>query len=241
MSYEIARGGSDAPRQSIPPAEYCPVSIGARLIGDRWTLLVIRELLVGASGFNDILRGLPGISRTLLAGRLRHLEHLQLVTRRPTPEGSGRKDYVLTESGAALWPLIEAIGRWAVEWKLPPPEESDVDLSLLLWRISQGIDTASLPRPDMCVEFRFLDADPARGYIRISGRGARRSACIGAPEHEADVVITANPRTLLALWFGQIPYAEAASRGLIRFEGPPALVRQAPSWFRLSPFAERTD
>ena len=117
-------------------ADYCPISIGVDVLGDRWTPLVIRELMVGAHGFNEIHRGIPRISRSLLAGRLRQLERLGLVVRHAGAAGKpGRYD--LTPAGEALTPIVWAMGQWAAEWKFGEPTEQDCDGLSVIWRLHQ--------------------------------------------------------------------------------------------------------
>lgn len=218
----------------IPPAEYCPVSIGAKLLGDRWTLLIVRELLVGAHGFNEIRRGLPAISQTLLADRLRYLARLGIIIREAHGARGTRTNYSLTPGGQALRPVIEALGAWTTAWHFPPPTSEVSDPAILLWRIFQGLDRSRLP-PRFGMEFRFLEGEPSRGWIDIDRRHSR--VCTGSPEGEIDVVVSATPTTLNSVWFGFIGVRSALSSGALQLDGPPALVRDFATWFRGSPFA----
>lgn len=222
----------------VLPEEYCPVSIGARVIGDRWILLIVRELLTGSTRFNDIHRGLPGISRTLLSTRLGFLTRQGIVNRVPTvPAGSGHHEYVLTSAGLGLRSVIEAIGTWTVDWKLPRPAETQANVPLLLWRLHQNIDRSALPSGRISMEFRFPGSDPSGGWIKIDSKGS--DACLGAPEHDVDLIVTTSPHILNDLSFGYRTCANVKAAGEIRFEGPPSLERGFTSWFRTSPFADQ--
>jgi DNA-binding HxlR family transcriptional regulator len=109
-------------QDALPPAEYCPVSVGAKLIGERWTLQIVRELMAGASRFNEVHRRVPGVSRTLLSERLRYLERLGIIDRVPHPTTPSRSEYLLTASGRGLKPVIDALASWSSDW-LPAPSD----------------------------------------------------------------------------------------------------------------------
>ncbi|WP_244957251.1 winged helix-turn-helix transcriptional regulator [Candidatus Frankia nodulisporulans] len=113
-------------------SDYCPIALGVEILGDRWTPLVIRELMAGAEGFNDIHRGLPRMSRTLLTGRLRALERHGLVRREVAERGRPGR-YVLTEAGQALTPIVWSLGQWAAEWVFDDPDDGDYELVLSDW------------------------------------------------------------------------------------------------------------
>lgn len=212
--------------------EYCPVAIGASLMGDRWSLLIVRELLVGASRFNEMHRALPGLSRSMLSGRLRTLERHGLVEALPDAQGGG---YGLTDAGADLRGLLMALGAWTVRWRFPPPDETVPDSPLLLWRMYQGINAAQLPPHRVTVEFQFDDAEPSRGWLHLDGEAS--SLCMDPPGHAADLVISGSVRTWLAVWFGHRTYADAVDTGDLVIKGSAHLVSQVPSWFHLSALA----
>ncbi len=226
----------DSPDDGVPPAEYCPVSIGAKLLGDRWTLLVVRELMTGSTGFNDIHRGLPGLNRSMLSERLRHLERLGVVERREVAPDSRRSAYRLTASGRALGPVITAIGEWTINWQFPSPTDDDAAIPILLWRLYQGLDHDALPSDGISIEFRFVDSEPSRGWIHADNRSS--GVCVGAPEHSVDLILHTPPRVMYAVWYGHMKFSEAVAADLIRIEGNPDAASDFPRWFRYSPFAE---
>ena len=153
--------------------DYCPIAVGVEVLGDRWTPLVIRELMVGAGGFNEIHRGIPRISRTLLAQRLRLLERRGLVRREPgAPGRPGR--YTLTPAGESVTPIIWAVGHWAAEWIFGDPAEEDCDGLSLMWRMHQHADPARLPRQRTVVHLTLTGAGAAEGWLDIH---AARSPC----------------------------------------------------------------
>jgi len=222
--------------KGVPPAEYCPVSIGAKLIGDRWTILVVRELISGPRGFNEIHRGLPGLNRSMLAERLRYLERLGAVRRDGSKPGT-RSLYGLTPSGGALRDVIVAIGEWTVQWHFPQPTDGSADVPTLLWRMYQGIQRERLPGGRIDIEFRFPHAEPSRGWIHIDPEGSR--ICTGIPEGPVDIIVEAPVRVLTEVWFGFRDFGPAIDEGLIRLEGPPALTCAFSGWFQVSPFSQQ--
>ena len=124
-------------------ADYCPITVGVEILGDRWTPLVIRELMVGAGGFNEIHLGISRISRTMLAG-LRLLERRGLVRRETAARGRPGR-YTLTAAGESVTPVIWAIGHWAAEWAFGEPADEDCDGRSLMWRLHQRAIAARLP------------------------------------------------------------------------------------------------
>ncbi len=218
----------------IPATEYCPVSIGVALLGDRWSLLIVRELIAGSTHFNEILWGLPGLSRGLMSSRLRRLERLGILTKHPASAGE-RGGYALTEAGLELLPVLESIGLWTLRWQFPPPSEDQCDPSLLLWRIAQGVPKSGVVHGRACIEFRFLDHDPARGWIRLEG--GRQSVCFEYPDEEPDVIVTATPKTLTDVWYGHERLDSATRSGGIQVQGASELATSFPRWFNLSRFS----
>lgn len=218
--------------------QYCPVALASGVFGDRWTPLILREMtIVGSTRFNEIERGMPGISRSLLAGRLRHLERKGVVERRPSPAGHG-SEYHLTEAGHEIAPLIMAIGEWAVRWFFSEPEPEEVDPVTLMWWLHRRIDTEAAPDRRIVVEFRFA-AGPgltATTIWLVLDRGDA-SVCMIHPGYDVDLVVSTDAVAMTRVFAGIDTLAEARRRGVVRIDGPPGLVRSFPSWFLWSPFA----
>lgn len=213
----------------VPPTEYCPVSIGTRLMADRWTMLIVREILVGATRFNAIHRGLPALSRTLLSSRLRYLERIGVVARLGAAPG-GPSEYRLTPSGLALRPVLEALGVWARDWQLPPTADSEVNVATLMWQMRRGIAPERLPLRELTLAFRFPRSDPSSAWIHVGPEGSR--ACVGVPERQPDLTVIVEPSILNELWWGRRACADAIIRGDVGFEGPAQLASAYPGWFR---------
>lgn len=175
----------------MPPTEHCPVSIGTRLIGDRWSLLVVREILVGSVRFNAIHRALPGMSRSLLSSRLRYLERIGVIERLADAGHPARSEYRLTRSGLALRPVLEALGAWTLDWQLPPKGDDQLNVSALMWHMFQGLDRSALPKTEMTIEFRFLRSSTASAWIHVGEHDS--GACIGRRSETSTSRSSSNP------------------------------------------------
>lgn len=207
--------------------EYCPVSVGAEVVGDRWTLLVLRELMLGSCRFNDIHRGLPGMSRTLLSARLRRLEAGGLLTR--TLDGDGRPEYRLTRAGAELEPLVWQLGDWARRWFMGDPEREQLDGGWLLWRLRQFVRPDSLPGRRVVIEF-ILGGESEQHVWLLLARGDI-SACRQHPGHDVDLWVTADLAELHRLVAGMTSLDATRDAGLLRIDGHPDLIAGFPTWF----------
>ncbi len=214
-------------------AQYCPVARASSVIAERWTPLIIRELVIGGRRFNEIDRGLPGISRSLLKQRLDHLERKGVVERVELP-GRGH-EYRLTPAGRDLEGVIMAVGEWAVRWMFSEPEPRDVDPVTLTWWMSRRTVPEQLPDDRTVVQFDYAGDDPTRIWIVLERREA--SVCTESPGFDSDVVVFTDPVALMRVFSGITTYAQALGEGTISLAGPPRLTRDLPTWFAWSPFA----
>ena len=215
--------------------DYCPIAVGVDVLGDRWTPLVIRELMVGAGGFNEIHRGLPRMSRTLLAQRLRLLERQGLVSREAGDRGrSGR--YVLTAAGQALTPIVWAIGHWAAEWVFGDPTDEDCDGLSVIWRLHQRAIPAKLPPTRTVVHLVLTGAGGAEGWFDIKHRGI--SVCKDDQGLDTDLAVEAGTAQMHRWLIGLAPFTDLVAQGHARLLGPSRLARSFPTWFDTSYFAE---
>lgn len=216
---------------------YCPVNMATEVLADRWTPLIIRELLLGSTRFNDLVRALPGISRTLLSQRLRHLERRGVLEAWPSPRGRG-SEYHLTPAGRDLEGVIDAFGRWAVEWLYKELETGEIPPTTLMWWMHRRVDPANFPPVRTVLEFRFRR--PVRTiWLLLEHESA--SVCTQHPGGEVDVVATATAKTFGQVFQGRRRWHEAVASGDIDVAGPPRLTRTLPTWFTWSPWAEFTN
>ena len=214
--------------------QYCPVALASEVLADRWTPLIVRELVLGDTRFNEIERGLPGISRSLLTQRLRHLERSGVVERRPAPGGRG-SEYHLTAPGKDLEPVLLAIGEWAVRWMHTDPEPEVVDPVVLTWWMHRRVATDRLPGRRVVLEFDYHGPRATRIWL-VLDRG-EPSVCVKPPGFDSDVVVPTDAVTMIRVFSGITSLDAEVVTGAVQIDGPPALARGFGKWFLWSPFA----
>lgn len=213
--------------------QFCPVAKAMELLDERWTLLVVRELVTGSTHFNELRRGVPRMSPTLLSKRLHELVLAGVVERR---SDRGDVEYVLTPAGRELRPVVEAIGVWGTRW-IGELGDQDLDPKLLLWDMHRNINHAAVPSGRSVVEFRFPDV-PAKSrtwWLVITADEA--DVCDTDPGYPVAVTVTASLRRLTEIWRGDLSWSAALRSGEVEVDGPSALRRAVPDWFALSQFA----
>ncbi len=210
--------------------QYCPVARALEVVGDRWSLLIVRDLLLARRGFNELERGLPGISRSLLAQRLRLLERGGVVGRELGTGGRAR-GYVLTAAGRELGPLIDAARIWGGRWAFEDPRPSEIDAAWLLTSMLRRRRMDALPDRRIVIEFRIRGGRRPMVWLLLDPRETSE-VCLQDPGFPADLVIAAEARALFRVWLGRMPRAEAERRGQWRIEGARELVRAFPAWFQ---------
>ncbi|MBV1797172.1 helix-turn-helix domain-containing protein [Siccirubricoccus sp. G192] len=217
--------------------QFCPVAIAAEVLAERWTPLVIRELLLGSTRFNDLQRGVPRMSSSLLARRLRELEFAGIVERRPSAHGGS--EYHLTPAGHDLFPIVERMGLWAQRWMrhdLTGPANLDPDL--LMWDIRRTVTNRARPGGGRFVaEFHLAGALPRRQRWWLVFEPDAVDLCYRDPGFEVDLFVAASPRVLTQIWLGHVSIDQALREGWLRLDGSRQDVAAFRSWFVLSPFA----
>jgi DNA-binding HxlR family transcriptional regulator len=214
--------------------QYCPVTRALEVLGDRWTLLILRDIIHDVSRFNALARGLPKLSRGLLAKRLRQLEEAAIVVRVSSTQGE--TEYRLTEAGKATVPIVEALMVWGATWALEQPMPDELDPVLLMWWMQRRVRTEMLPERRVVAQFDFHQ-DPDRSYWLVLER-RDVSVCFTPPDDEVDVWVAADLSVFYEVWLGRQLYAAAAAGGAITVRSLPAFERAFPSWFAWSPAAD---
>jgi DNA-binding HxlR family transcriptional regulator len=210
--------------------QYCPIARGAEIFANRWTPLIVRNLLLGCATFTEIRAGLPGISRTLLTQRLRELERVGVVERR----ADGRRiEYVLTEAGLELREVCSALGVWGARWLDVAPEH--LDAGVVLWGLCRVIDVERLPERRMVVRFDLSDGPWRR--LWIVAQRPEAEVCARDPGFDDDLVVRASSRSLAYWHMGRTSLGHALHAGTIRVDGPQAAVRMLAGWGGQGPFA----
>lgn len=213
--------------------QFCPVAKAMELLDERWTLLVVRELMCGSRHFNDLRRGLPRMSPALLSKRLRSLESAGVIQRR---EEGHRVHYQLSRAGKELEPIVEALGSWGIRW-VPEIGDEDLDPHLLMWDIHRNIAVEALPEGRTVLHFEFTDVPPASSRWWIVVNAQDIDVCDADPGFEVRVAVRSGLRTLTRVWRGDLAWTAALRTGGLELQGASAARRALPDWLKLSSFA----
>ena len=205
-------------------AQYCPIVRAVEVLGERWTLLIVRELLTGSGRFNDLARGLPGLSRGLLSRRLRQMEAAGLVVR---SDGG----YALTPAGEELGPLVFGLAEWGARHAFSEPRPEELDPELLMWWLHGNIDTSELTRRAV-VQVEVTDIGRLFWLVLEPDDS---SVCYADPGFEVDAVLRADLSTLYQVWEGAMDLLDAVSSDRAELTGPRWLVSGLPRWLQGSP------
>ena len=212
--------------------QYCPIAKAVEILGDRWTLLIVRDLLTGVSHFNELERGLPGISRGLLAERLRLLQRMGIVVKHTGLGGPRRTEYRLTQAGQELNTVIQAFLVWGARWAFEEPAPTDLDPVLLLWWMRNGVRSDQLPEERVVIQFDF-GGDNVSTYWLVLTRDDT-SLCLTHPGFAIDMMVRADLATFFQVWLGRIQLRDALHDGQIAIDAIPRLAEAFPRWFTYS-------
>lgn len=216
--------------------QFCPVALAAEVLAERWTPLVVRELLCGSVRFNDLQRGLPRMSPALLGQRLRKLELDGVIERR---QAGGRWEYTLTSSGRELYSIIEAMGSWAQRWlRHDLVEPRNLDPDLLMWDIRRNVVGHMPDRGRRYVTEFDLSGVPIkkRAYWLVV-EGGNVDLCYKPPGFDVDLFVTATLLSLTEIWLGHLSISDATADGRLQLDGTKEDVAAFRSWFVLSTFS----
>ncbi len=214
--------------------QFCPVAKAAEVFAERWTPLIMREILLGSRHFNELERGLPRISRSVLAQRLKSLEHDGLIVRRGAEDGRS-SEYLPTPAGQELFDVIQLLGVWGARWMNREVQPEDTDIDLLMWDMHRRIELDRLPGRRIVVEVQFTGLSHRRYWLVLERSGA--SVCVTDPGFDIDLSITADTMTLHRVWVGHQAFETALRSRAIQIDGPPELCRAFPTWLQLSMFS----
>jgi len=214
--------------------QFCPIAMTSETLTERWTPLVVRELLCGSTRFNDLRRGLPLMSPSLLSKRLKALQRVGVVER-------VEREYRLTRAGEELRPIIDAMGVWGQRWARGDITAKHRDASLLMWDVRRSVATERLPDRRVVVHFHLRGSPDKRSHFWLVMDREGADLCLTDPGHEVDIQVDTHVRTIIDYWQGQIDFADATRSGALQLSGPRGLVRAFPDWFHRSPFASVTD
>lgn len=218
--------------------QFCPVSIASEVLAEKWTLLVLRELLCGSHRFNDLHRGVPLMSPSLLSQRLKQLEGVGLVEKRDGPSGRGQ-GYYLTEAGEALGPIVEGIGLWGLKYMRTTFATTNLDPSLLMWDMRRWIRPQHLPAGKVVIRIDLIDARKSQQHYWLvkQANDEALDLCLNDPGFDVDLIVTTDIESMARIWLGDIEIEHAIRTGRLTLEGPAPLRLSFYDWIGLSPFA----
>jgi DNA-binding HxlR family transcriptional regulator len=216
--------------------QFCPVAKSAEIIGDSWSILIVRELLLGSSRFNMLQRGLPRISPTVLNARLKGLERQGVIVKRRL-NGQRGHEYRLTAAGRELSAVVEALAVWGMRWARDEMGPDDLDVSLLMFDIRRRIDTTALPEGETVLCFQFKDLKTFGKWWLIC-HGSDVDLCYEDPGKEVDCDVTGRARDVIGAWMGDVPLSEVLKSEVIQLTGQRNLRRTFPKWFALAATAK---
>jgi DNA-binding HxlR family transcriptional regulator len=217
--------------------QFCPVAVACDVFAQRWTPLILRELFAGSTHFNEIKRGLPLISKTLLAQRLRALEDAGVIA--SVNQGETHRTYSLTPAGMEFGPVIRGLGEWGQRWTARVDREN-LDADLLMWNIRRRLATERLPPQATVVRFEFSGLPATYRRFRVFWLLVNQpeiDLCVKDPGSEVDLYVEADMRAFAQVWLGDLSIQAALRSGQLRLTGRRELVRAFPSWLLLSQFA----
>jgi len=214
--------------------QFCPVAKATEVLGERWTPLIIRELLSGEQSFNTLRKGMPLMSPSLLSSRLKSLEATGVIRREKTGRGV---TYSLTDSGEELRSIIEQLGIWGQRWARSDMSKKDLDPSLLMWDMHRRIDTSYFGDERTVLRFEFVDYPAKMRLWWLVVTGTEVDICLKDPGHDVDLLIQTTLKTMTQVWMGDLSVTRARREGLLRVTGNSVLNRSMASWIGCSSLA----
>ena len=214
--------------------QFCPLAQAAQLLCERWTLIVVRELIAGSTRFNEIKKGVPTMSPTLLSARLKQLVAAKVV------EQSGSKGnytYNLTSAGLELRPIVELLGAWGHRWAHSNLDKGDLDAGLLMWDMRRTVDPAVFPSYRVVVQFEYPDAPKGERDWWLVSENGEIDLCLNNPGYDVDIMIKCSLKTMTEIWICQQPFRDAVKKGDIKVLGDSKLTSKLQDWLRTSPLA----
>lgn len=218
--------------------QFCPVAVACEVFAERWTPIILRELLVGSHRFNQIQRGIPLISRPLLAQRLRDLEMAGVIISKPVAAGRGR-EYRLTDAGTEFRAIIEGLGEWGQRWTVRV-NPRNLDAGLLMWNIRRRFPVERLPAQHVVVRFDYRGIPPGHRSPRtywLELEPPDVDLCVSDPGFEVDLYVDADLSAMVKAWLGDLSLASVLRSKDVRITGPRALVESFQSWLPQSVYA----
>lgn len=214
--------------------QFCPLAQAAQLLCERWTLIVVRELIAGSTRFNEIKKGVPLMSPTLLSDRLKRLAQARVIA---IAGSKGSYTYALTAAGQQLRPVVEMLGAWGHRWMPSSLHEGDLDAGLLMWDMRRTVDPAVFPNGLTVVKFEYPDAPRGKRDWWLVSKSGEVDLCLADPGYDVDVVIKCPLKTMTEVWICQRQFRDAVKSGDIKVSGSGKLIGKLQEWLRASALA----
>lgn len=215
--------------------QFCPVSMAAEILCSRWTVVLLREMLCGSTRFNDLRRGLPRMSPTLLSKRLKELELAGVI--RSVPTAAGLSEYVLTDAGEDLRPIIIGIGSWGQRWVESRLSLRNLDPTLLMWDMRRNLSTDPLPPRRCTIQFVYPELQSTHRNYWLVVESGDVDLCQTDPGFEVDLLVTSSLLTMTSIWMGLTRLDAEVRAGRVQLDGDPVVGRSMQAWLKLSTFA----
>ena len=221
--------------KAVEYGQFCPIAKANEIIGEKWTILIIRELLMGGRRFSDLQRGLGTISPTLLSRRLIHLEEKGMILKRRV-KGQKGFEYLPTEACRLLLPILIALGDWGMQWARSSLTSKDYDVGLLITNLQRSIDPDKLPSGEMVIQFKFSDVEEKSTWWLVVQSGDV-DVCDKDPGKDVDVYFATTVQTMVDVWMGDATYRKAIADGDLTVIGPKLLTQNVEGWMHNSIFS----
>lgn len=215
--------------------QFCPLAQATQLLCERWTLIVVRELIAGSTRFSELQKGVPLMSPTLLSTRLKQLVKAGVIE---LSDEKGSRSYKLTPAGVELRPVVELLGAWGHRWARSDLNEGDLDVGLLMWDMRRSINPKVFPERRIVVQFEYSDV-PAGGedWWLVSDNG-EIDLCLNDHGYEVDIIIKCSLKSMTNVWICDQQFDSAVAEGDIKVLGDPKLTKNLQNWLCTSPLSK---
>lgn len=215
--------------------QFCPLAQATQLLCERWTLIIVRELIAGSTRFNELQKGVPLMSPTLLSTRLKQLTSAGVIEHNGS---KGNHTYNLTQAGKELRPVVELLGAWGHRWARSDLSSGDLDAGLLMWDMRRSVDPSNFPAHRIVVQFEYPDAPPgAKNWWLVSENG-EIDLCLNDHGYDIDILIKCSLKVMTEIWICEQSFNDATKAGDINIMGDPKLVNKLQDWLRSSPLSK---
>jgi DNA-binding HxlR family transcriptional regulator len=216
--------------------QFCPISKAVEILGDKWTLLIVRELLMGGRRYSELQRGLSQISPTILSKRLDSLSRNGLVLKKKIPNQKGY-EYFPTKSCSELLPIIMSLGEWGMRWAKSNLTEKDYDVELLMLYLQRSVNPENLVGDETVIRFKFTDIKEYPDWWMVV-EDNKVDLCTNDPGKDVDVYFTTTVKTMVDVWMGWSTYRKAIAQDELKLVGPKALINNVSAWMEDSIYAD---